>query len=57
MDRNLTWMILGAISFLFAIVNLIQVIFFKKFSAGFLLCSLSCGALTVLEEYRIVEAG
>lgn len=54
MDWNITWIIIGAISFVLAIANLIRCVFFKKNSNSLIFCSLSFGAFTILEEYKIV---
>lgn len=55
MDWNITWLLSGALAFLFALIHLIRAILSKrKGNQVFMLVSLSCGAFTVLEEYRAV---
>lgn len=55
MDWNIGWLFWGAAAFLLVIINLIRTFLGKRRGWQVLLfASLSCGALTVLEEYRMV---
>lgn len=55
MDWNIGWLFWGAAAFLLVIINLIRTFLGKRHGWQVLLfASLSCGALTVLEEYRMV---
>jgi len=56
MDWNITWILTGSIAFLLATINLIRSIIVKpKGSQMLMFGSLSCGAITVLEEYRMIN--
>lgn len=55
MDWNIGWLFFGAAAFVLVIVNLIRVCAGKtKGWAALLLASLSCGAASILAEYRMV---
>lgn len=55
MDWNFDWLLFGAAAFVLVIINLIRVCTGKtKGWAGLLLASLSCGAASILAEYRMV---
>jgi len=55
MDWNIGWLFWGAAAFLLVIINLIHTCLGKRRGwQALLFASLSCGALTVLEEYRMV---
>ena len=56
MDWNITWFFTGGIAFLLAIINLIR--FFAGQNKGWqtlMFASLSFGAITVLEECRMIN--
>ena len=49
----MSWLLLGALAFLLALVNLVLALLGKKRGQNALLFgSLACGILTMLEEYR-----
>ena len=55
MDWNIGWLITGAAALLLGVINLLRVAFLKKrTSAPLMFCSLSLGAVTILEEYRVL---
>lgn len=55
MDWNIGWLFWGAAAFLLVIINLIRTVLGKHRGwQALLFASLSCGGLTVLEEYRMV---
>ena len=50
----MSWLLLGALAFLLALVNLVLALLGKKRGQNALLFgSLACGILTMLEEYRL----
>lgn len=50
----MSWLLLGALAFLLALVNLVLALLGKKRGQNALLFgSLACGVLTMLEEYRL----
>ena len=56
MDWNIMWLITGGAAFLLVVVNLIRSLLSKKEGWQIMMfASLSCGAVTVLEEYRMVN--
>lgn len=56
MDWNIAWLVTGSAAFLLAIINLIRSLSSKqKGSQALLFASLSCGVLTLLEEYQMVN--
>lgn len=56
MDWNISWFFLGGLAYLFVIVNLCRTITGKNKGWEILsFCSLSFGALTVLDQYRMVD--
>lgn len=57
MDWNLMWLVTGGMAFLLAAVNLIRSLLSKKNGWEIMMfASLVCGAVTVLEEYRMAAA-
>ena len=55
MDWNLGWIFWGGAAFLLALVNLTRSLAGKRAGWQILMfASLSCGVITVLEEYRMV---
>ena len=55
MDWNLGWVFWGGAAFLLALVNLTRSLAGKRAGWQILMfASLSCGVITVLEEYRMV---
>ena len=53
----MSWLLLGALAFLLALVNLVLALLGKKRGQNALLFgSLACGVLTMLEEYRLAVA-
>lgn len=58
MDYNIEWLFLGVAAYILAVSNLVRVCFLKRQpSYGLLLCSMSLGALTILEEFQTVYYG
>lgn len=56
MDWNIMWLVTGSMAFLLVIINFIRALLSKKKGWQILMfASLSCGAVTVLEEYRMVN--
>lgn len=50
----MSWLVCGSLAFLLALVNLAMALLGKKRGhAGLLFGSMACGALTLLEEYRM----
>ena len=50
----MSWLVCGSLAFLLALVNLAMALQGKKRGhAGLLFGSMACGALTLLEEYRM----